>query len=462
MNTYLQNLWDSLRASFWFIPAILASLAIIGSFLLPAIDHRIPEEYLSWCATTTPAARTTLSTIAAALMTVTGTVFSITVVTLSLTSQQFGPRLLRSFMHDMLTQITMGMFLSTGVYCLLVLRIVEDREAVAVPHLSVASAVGMTVVNMGLLIFFFHHVSQMIQAPKIVASVADDLDDSIQRLFPEPIGEGQTEQDEQPQVDAFLEHLGDDVIRVRACGEGYIQAVDGEGLLEFARCHDVCLQLLRRPGHYVSRGDELARLWLLSDADAESRADVDRAGDCESDAIEKTSEQWDRRLADFVIVGSRRTPRQDVECAVDELVEVAVRSLSPGINDPFTAINCIDRLRSTLGRLAERRTPRALRRDEAQQVRVIAPVVTFPDVMDAAFNAIRQYATDSPVVMIRMLEAFRSIQQHVSRDEDHQAILAHAQKVLRAAEQGVDEESDLEVVRQRYATIAEASDASID
>lgn len=429
MNTYLANLWDSLRTSFWFVPAVLGIAAILASFILPEIDERTPAEWVQFIQTTTPAARSTLSAIAAAMMTVAGTVFSITVVTLSLTSQQFGPRLLRSFMLDFPTQLTIGTFLATGLYCLLVLRIVEEHEPKSVPHLSVALAVGMTVLSMGLLIFFVHHVAVLIQAPHIVSAVARDLDESISRLFPDRIGESGAKDGETLVVVAREQRnqLGDDFTEVSSTSEGYLQAIDDHGLLHFAKKRHLVIELLKRPGHYMCRGDDLGRIW-----------------GCEKDARDEATV----RLNEFFIVGMRRTPRQDVECAIDELVEVAVRSLSPGINDPFTAINCIDHLRSTLGRLAERKIPDELRCDNEGQLRVIARSVTFPDVLAAAFNQIRQYGGHSPAVMIRLLEAFESILKHTSRPDDRKAVLGQADMVLRAAENKIDEPSDLGDIRK--------------
>lgn len=430
MNTYIAHLWDTLRSSFWFVPTVLGVAAVVGSVLMPALDEQIPEELLSWCATTPQAARSTLSAIAAAMMTVAGTVFSITVVTLSLTSQQFGPRLLRTFMLDFPTQLTIGTFLSTGVYCLLILRVVEDQEGIRVPHLSVTSAVGLSVLSMGLLIYFVHHVAILIQAPQIVVAVAQDLDDSIERLFPERIGqEDQNERAGPAAVDEQRQRLGNDFRLVASRREGYIQAIDASGLMSFAEQSDVCIELLRRPGHYISKGEPLAHVWR---------------GEAVSD------EDCSFALNEVLIVGARRTPRQDVECAIEELVEVAVRSLSPGINDPFTAVNCVDHLGSTLGRLAERKIPSELRYDDSGTLRVIARVVTFPDALAAAFNQIRQYGSNSPAVLIRLLEVFESVMSRSLRDKDRSAVLEHADMVLRAAERSFPEKADLAAARERH------------
>ncbi|MEZ6111920.1 MAG: DUF2254 domain-containing protein [Pirellulaceae bacterium] len=434
MNAYLINLWDRLRTSFWFVPAVMGIVAVAASFALPVVDERVDDRYLTWIDTTTLAARSTLSAIAGAMMTVTGTVFSITVVTLSLTSQQFGPRLLRTFMDDFITQFSMGAFLSTGLYCLMILRIVEEHEEIGPPLISVAVAVLLTLFSMSVLIYYIHHVALAIQAPHVIVAVARDLDHSIDRLFPQHIGQP-ADDDELDETRAAEQQrqLGE-VFHMACCDrEGYIQAIDAVGLMHLATSRDLVIQLRKRPGHFVSREGPLAEVWNVSD---------NELGDVE------------RQLNECVIVGRRRTPRQDVECAIGELVEVAVRALSAGINDPHTAISCIDRLGAAMGRLAERRPPRPLRCDDDGRLRVIAPNFTFPDVLDAAFNQIRQYGGGSPAVMIRLLEILANVMQRAIRAEDRSAILRHADMTLRAIEANITEEEDLKVVRERYGRVA--------
>ncbi|MCB0337327.1 MAG: DUF2254 domain-containing protein, partial [Bdellovibrionales bacterium] len=164
-KTTLLNFWDSLRSSYWFIPTLLVMLASLLSLVLASLDTTLSGEALpAWIVTSTDAARATLSTIIGAMIAVTGTVFSITIVTLSLTSQQFGPRLLRTFMLDFITQLTLGVFLSTALYCTLIIRIVE-QQADGPPHLAVMFGVILMVVSIAMLIVFIHNIAVLIQAP---------------------------------------------------------------------------------------------------------------------------------------------------------------------------------------------------------------------------------------------------------------------------------------------------------
>lgn len=448
MKAYLLNLWDGIRTSYWFVPTLLALATVLLAMIMPAVDEwandagiKVPE----WIRTTTETARSTLSTVAGAIVAVAGTVFSITIVTLSLASQQFGPRLLRRFMYDLVTQLTLGVFLSTSLYCLLILRIVESHEGgMAVPHFAVLTAVALTVLSMAMLIAFIHHIAMLIQAPNVVAAVARDLDDAIVRLFPEKIGQP-PDHTHQPDGDAAERGLDGDGRLVRCTKEGYIQAIDGDGLLNFARENDLVLRLLARPGHYVAVDAPLARVWNETPA---ARNDND-------------DDEWATRINDAVIVGTRRTPRQDVECAIDELVEVAIRALSPGVNDPFTAVNCVDRLGASIGRLAERKLPSPYRFDDDDNLRVIAQTVAFGDVLNAAFNQIRQYGRGSVAVTIRLMEALTVIASRATRPVDRDAVRSHVEMINRVGET-FEEAHDRKDLADRYDRLIDALNGEAD
>lgn len=453
MNTRLWNIWDTLRTSYWFVPALFAIAAGMLSILAPMTDQWVADagwKLPDWILTTPDTGRSTLSAMAGAMMAVTGTVFSITIVTLSLASQQFGPRLLRRFMYDLPTQITLGVFLCSGFYCLFMLRAIEHHDnRLSVPHLSVLLGVLLTACGMAALIFYIHHVAMLIQAPHVVEAVAADLDESIQRLFPEKIGDTNEEEQAVPEdIIAVMEQLGEADFVIRSRHDGYIQAVDDTGLLALALKHDLILRMKARPGNFVSIDTPLIEVWSVSASDSMDDSDLTiRPRAWHSADIDH--EELTRRGTEAVIVGPRRTPRQDVECALDELVEVAVRSLSPGINDPFTAMSCIDRLGATVGRLAECKLPSACRRDDTGRLRVLVEPVSFPCVLDAAFNQIRQYGQDSVAVTIRLLEALSSIWSHTRRPDDRQAIIRHANLVAEHAKAAFSD-FDQADVRDRF------------
>lgn len=438
MKTYLLNLWDNARTSYWFVPSLLTAAAFGLSLVMPLLDSVISESgswLPTWILTTNGTARATLSAMASAMIAVTGTVFSITIVTLSLTSQQFGPRLLRRFMFDLTTQFTLGVFVSTGFYCLMLLRVVgADNNGIEAPHLSVFIGIVLVVFSMVMLIIFIHHVAVLIQAPQVVAGVGSDLDDAIVRLFPESAGRAAKETDAQEAACHQQEQsLGDPTFVVPSKAEGYLQAIAADSMVQWACQNELLAKVRARPGDFVAIDSPLAELWVKQELPED----------------DSKRDQLVAQLNEMFIVGVRRTPRQDVECAVNELVEVAVRALSPGINDPFTAINCVDRLAASLGRLARREIPSAYRCDSDGQLRVIASPVKFANVLDAAFNQIRQHGHGSVAVTIRVLEALSTISQHVQRDEDREAIHRHAKMLLEVAET-FSEASDRQEVQERY------------
>ncbi len=256
------------------------------------------------------------------------------------------------------------------------------------------------------LIYFIHDVAEAVQAPHIVARLAHDLNDSITRLFPERIGQFDHDQDDASDDSAIFEDK--DTWTVESTKEGYLQAIDGESLIELAKQHDLVIQLRVRPGRFMMEGDPIALVSAKVDDEASFVDAVD----------------------DALIVGEMRTPLQDVNCAILELAQLAVRALSPGINDPFTAMNGIDRLSAALGRLVQRKLPSRDRCDQDGQLRVIADRVTFGEALAAAFNQIRQNAADAPPVGVRLLEGLESLGRKARRESDRQAILEQAQMIL--------------------------------
>jgi uncharacterized membrane protein len=428
---------DKLRTTYWFVPAVMTSVAAILAIFIVSADYAIQEHWLvkaGWLYTGgAEGARQLLATVAGGMITVAGVVFSITVVALSLASSQFGPRLLRNFMRDRGNQIVLGTFIATFVYCLLVLRTVRGQDGSEfVPHLAVTVAVLLALASVAVLIYFIHHTAVSVQAPIIVANVGRELRDSIDVMFPEELGDEPHEMESHAQVPAVTTEFDAEAQPVRSKHNGYIQLIDEEPLFKLASVHKLVVRVLRRPGHFVVAGDALAECWPPLE-----------------------SEQLDQIRNAFAI-GREQTPTQDTEHVVAQLVEVAVRALSPGINDPFTAIACIDQLGASLSRLARRKMPSPYRLDDAGELRIIANPLTFEGVVDAAFRQIRQYGRGSTAVLVRMLEAISGVLDRVSREEDRQSLLRQAELVRQCAEE-LPQQADREDVQVRYDKIIEKS-----
>ena len=433
----LAHLWESLRTSYWFVPTLMTAAAIGLSFASVHVDGLLKVKWVrtvGWIWAGSPeGAREVLSTIAGSMITVAGVAFSITIVGLTLASTQFGPRLLRNFVRDLGNQVVLGTFVSTFVYCLLVLRTVRGGDgAEFVPYLSVTLGVAFALASLGVLIYFIHHVAGTIQAEHLIAAVAGELETAIEQMFPEKLGEPGPQDLAESPGEAPEETAGEAAF-VESDRSGYVQAVSDDDLVSIASEEDLVLELLQVPGHFISHGGALARVWPPV-----------RAGGVED------------RVREAFIIGRRRTPTQDPEYAVHSLVEIGVRALSPGINDPFTAMACLDWLGAALSGLAERRIPSPYRHDGRGRLRVIARGTDFPQMADAAFNQIRQYGRGSVSVLLRLLDTIAAIAGHVRRAEDRASLLRHADQVAQDAREALANERDLHEVEQRHAATLQA------
>ena len=433
MKVQIFKYWDRIRSSFWFVPSIMAVGAVTLAFVTVAFDSRVTDwlrRTLGWTFIDgASGASTVLGTIAGSMITIAGVVFSMTLVALSLASSQLGPRMLRIFMSDTTTHVVLGTFVATFLYCLLVLRTIRRAEEVLfVPHLSVLLGVVFAVVSVGVLIFFIHHVSVSLQANEIVARVSGKLIEGIDRLFPEKIGRGAPQIPAKPPEASFINAFDREARPVGAIGDGYLQFIDSDVLMALAMEEDVVLRLERRPGDYVVADGPLVLVW---------------PGDRATDKIIT-------QIRSAFTLGNQRTPRQDLECVINQLVEIAVRALSPGLNDPFTAITCVDHLGSALSRLAQREMPSPYRHDEQDQLRLITSAVSFPMIADAAFGQIRQYARSSAAVTMRLLETIAVVAEFANRAEDRAALQSHAEMINRGAREGLSESEDRRVVEKHY------------
>jgi uncharacterized membrane protein len=439
MNASLVDYWDRIRASFWFVPGLMVTGAVILALGVVALDQTLGDgahELPGWVyGGGAEGASGVLATIAGSMATIAGVVFSLTLVTLSLTSQQFGPRLLRNFMRDLPTQVVLGTFTSTFLYCLLVLRTVRRAdEGAFVPHLAVTLAVLLALASLAMLIYFIHHVAMSIQADEVVENVAAELRQTIDRLFPEPFGHGAPEESA---VDVALPGgFAREARPVCAASDGYVQRVDGDVLLRTAKACDLVVAMDARPGAYVVAGMVLLHAWPAPRVDDAT--------------AEKLAAAW--------VIGDQRTPAQDLEFSVGQLVGIAGRALTPDTNDGASATTCIDRLGSALCRLAGRRMPAPLRYDDAGRLRLVARNSTFPEVLDLAYDPLRQYARACalPGVFVRLLQSLAVIARSVHRAQDRAALRRQADLVVESAYGVLATGSDLVRVQRCHLAMLEA------
>ncbi len=450
MKLKLLYYWERIRASYWFVPSLMLFAATLLSSIVVRLDTEFDTGGMfldSWgYSGDSDGATAVLSTIAGSMITIAGVVFSIALVALSMASSQFGPRMLRNYIRDRVNQFALGVFVSTFLYCMLVLRTVRhesDSVAPFVPHLAVGLAVLLAVLSVFVLIYYIHHVAVHIQADTLIDDIHADLQRMLDKTYPHDIGEsiehakndqeddqaGEKEDAATGHADLSVSHHFDRLAgRVCSGRDDYVEAIDVDALLSEATQRDLAVRIERRAGDYVVAGALVLSVWPGDKVDDATRA----------------------ALLDCVIFGAQRTATQDIEFAVDQMVEIAARALSPGINDPFTAIVCIDRLGSALARLAQRALPPALRVDENGTPRVITQPVKFAHVLDAAFNALRQFAHGNAPVTIRMIEMLTEIEALATRSEDRAALERHAMMLMRSADAGLAEPDDRDDARRRY------------
>ncbi|MGB3493330.1 MAG: DUF2254 domain-containing protein [Elainellaceae cyanobacterium] len=427
------KVWDSLHSSFWFVPSLMVLLAIALSFITIWIDHSREAtivERITWAYSLGPSgSRAILSAIAGSMVSVATTAFSITIVALQLASSQFGPRLLRSFMQDTGNQIVLGTFISTFVYSLMVLRTINGvEEDEFVPHLAVTIGLILAIASVGVLIYFIHHSALSIQVNHVIKQVGGDLDGAIDRLFPERIGRNTSKHPEEESLAAIPADFDRLAYPIKTISSGYIQAIDDDQLMHVATKNHLLLRIQQRPGRFLVKGSELVQIFTEKKLPKKLAVEINEA----------------------FVLGSQRTEQQDVEFPIDQLVEIAVRALSPGINDPFTAVRCIDQLSAALCHLAEREIPSPYRYDDHNQLRIIAEPISFADATDTAFNQIRQYGKSSVAVTMRLLEAIAAIAPFTHRAPDRAILQRHAEMIERGSQEGIAEELDHENVKQRY------------
>jgi uncharacterized membrane protein len=432
MANRLNNLWESLISSLWFVPSAMTFLALALAFASVELDHAF-DGTNDWTYGGGPeGAREVLSAVAGSMITVAGVSFSVMIVALTLASQQFGPRLLRNFMRDTGNQVVLGAFIATFSYCLIVMRTIRGGAPEFVPHLSVTLAIVFALASLGVLIYFIHHAAVSIQAPELIAMVANDLRCSIDRLFPEKLGQAPA-QDQFGLREAVTKELEEHGRAILATGCGYLQSINGAALMATAKQDDLVLFVKRRPGDFIFEREELASCRCRDQIDC-------RVTDCR--AAEKIRAAF--------ILGTQRTHIQDLEFTLQQLVEVAVRALSPSVNDPFTAINCIDRIAAALSALAERSFPTALRYDDETKLRVVTSPVTFAAIVSMAFDSIRHYGRSSATVTLRLLEAIQSIGARARREADRIALLEQAQLIERASRETFPEGRDRMQIDSRF------------
>lgn len=423
MTARFRKLFNDLAETFWLLPALIVLAGVLAALAFVQLDRSgiVPrwllEDWLYDGGAT--GARTLLGVVASSTIGVAGTVFSITIAALSLAAGQMGPRLLRNFTKDRGNQLTLGAFLGTFSYALIVLRSVRTQdEGNFIPHLSLTVAIILAFVCVATLVYFVGHMAGRINVDTVIELVSEEVQSAIARLTTDE------RQPDPPPADFWKEGTPIDDSR-----RGYLQHLDDQGLADWAARHDTSIRLLVRPGHYIFPGAPIA-------------------------VMVPPVEGAPAAIRNATALGPQRVSSADLEFAVRQLVEVAVRALSPGINDPHTAMSALDRLGAALCEIVPLYLPTGvLTRDERPVL--VVPSIQYDGLLNAMFHMIRQNASTSAAVLIRMLDVLTAV---VSAERDlgrMTCLKEHADLVVGDARRNCSTPSDLRDIELRHVAFLE-------
>jgi uncharacterized membrane protein len=430
--------WDRLKVSFWFAPALMALSAVLLAWVMYAIDIRLPNEVLEdshfVLSGTVGEMRSALLGMATTVLTTAGVVFTLLTLPLSTVAAQYGSRLLRLFLGDRTTQSVLGMFVGTFVYCVAAaLSIPPVNVQPEGPQLTTTVGLYLMLATFGSLILLVQHISTMLQAPNIAAAGGAELLDAVNAEFPEEttsgdgggtiattiqsMPAGQAIKNSVPETEGYL---------VQARRSGYIQYIDTEILLTLARERNLVVQIRHKPGQFIRRSQVLAQVWPASQVD----------------------EQLDKSIRRTYQIGTVRIPTQDVEYAVKQLVEMAVRAMSSAINDPYTAMTCLDYIGEGLALFIrqDEQTSRYFYADE--RLSFVLEPLTFEELLSTAFDMLRHASRDNATVLLHMLEVIAVIEQEAKSPDVRQRLSYHAGLIQAERELGALIEADRQMIQQ--------------
>lgn len=430
MKSILLSWLSSIHASFWYYPLIMSIGILLLSRATLYLDETIPASWLKdfwWFHGKNPeGARTLLSIIASSIITVISVTFSMTIVAISFSGSQMGPRLITNFMRDRSNQITLGIFVATFLYCILILRSVlsiDTDDSTFVPQISLFVAFLLAVCSIAALIYFFHHIPESINMSNVVARVGKELYQHIDALFPSHVGkEKQEGMRDIPQ--RFQQHQ--EIITSRQYG--YIRVLDGHALIELAQKHNVIIQLKKPIGKFVTPHTELLHIYSPESIPASL---------------------CDECLSNFAY-GYQRNQEQDTRFLIHQLIEIIGRVLSPGINDPYSAMTVISWLQLSLEKVSYSKTPSPYRYDSENHLRLIAHAESFADFCETIFCAIQPYVCKDRNTALYMMQSISDAWRNIKNHEHKVTLAAYANELKKAATECLPLEADRKAIEHLY------------
>jgi uncharacterized membrane protein len=438
MNTRFGQYWQQLRESLWFVPGLMVFTSFGLAYGLIQFDAHTAwhgeQRFPLLFGAGAEGARGMLTAIAGSMLTVATLAFSLTLATITMVSSQYSPRVLRNFMRDRVNQVVMGYFVSVFTYCLIVLGTIRGTdEQKFVPATAVLIGLVLALGGVAALIYFVHHIAESLQTGTIVRHIFHETTQAIHKLFPEHFGDPI---DDPQKVEAALRY-SDELAGwqpVLAGKAGYLQRINTDGLLQWARRHRVVLRIEQPMGSFV--GEETVLFSV--------RSGMERPDPTEAD--------WPDDLLNFISIGRHRNIEQDVAFGLQQLVDIALKALSPGINDTTTAIMAVDYLGAIGERLASREFPARLRSD-GKHLRVLVRAADFDHYMRVAFDLPRINAKGNHAVLRRLLRALGMVAGAACSAERKPILCQQAGLLLEYADQTLATNYEKENVRALYAKL---------
>jgi uncharacterized membrane protein len=356
---------------------------------------------------------------------------------LALASSQYTSRILRNFTRSRVTQAVLGVFAGIFTYCLIVLRTIRSGdEGAFVPSLAVFFGFLVALGGVGALVFFIHHIASSIEASSIIASVAQETIAAVDRLFPEQLGQGQDESEDRDTPFPLAER---NWIAVPAKESGYIESVNNAAILRLALNNKTIVRMEHGIGEFVVQGTKLASLALEDPPAEQTIADLQSA----------------------FSINHHRTVEQDASFGIRQIVDIALKALSPGINDTTTAVTCVDYLASVLGRVAPRPIPSSHWYEDGE-LRVIAKGPSFESLLAESFDQIRRSANGDVVIMSRILDALQIVASLTACPCRRRVLREQVQRIAELAERTIDSAHDRATINRHVTRVFETFEAELD
>lgn len=410
----LQQIRILIGSSLWFVPTLIVLSAIALALGMIELDVRYSKQLQEWwpwlIRSKVEGARAMLSTIASATITVAGVVFSITIVALALASSQYTSRILRNFMRDRSNQFVLGTFVGIYTYCLLVMRTLSNGGEAPVPSLAVFCGVVLALVGIAVFIFFIHHISAAIQASEIIAAITFETLEVIDKRFPDKL---EHEKNNTPQANPQLDEL--EWFPVPAPCTGYIQSVDAAKLLSFAARRKTIIRMTSGVGEFVMQGRPLVFV----------------AGN------RHLADEEIKAITCMYAIDSFRTVDQDPAFGIRQLVDIALKALSPGINDTTTAVTCVDHISVILQHVTDR-SLQIPHRYDGNELRLITRGLEFEQLVSLGFDQILENGEGNTAVLGRLLTMLQCLFEAVKDQQRRTWLMRYIDIISEVVDRSID------------------------